>query len=172
MTWSRLAPSTSAASTSSLGSDCRLAIKVSVTRGSVFQVMIVISAGHTEVAVARNGIGWDDQAEASEQPVDGADPRIQHPAPDQDRDDRRRRPRHQQAARGRPSAADTCATVLLVKRNASASPSTMRTVTPTTVSQMTVFHSTRRKSGLVTAPGNCRARPRRRRASTRTGSDR
>ena len=42
-------------------------------------------------------------------------------------------------------------TVRLVSRNASASPSTMRTVTPTTVSQITVLNSTLRKSRLVTS---------------------
>jgi hypothetical protein len=34
-----------------------------------------------------------DQAEAGQQRVDDADPRIEHPPPDQDRDNRRRRPR-------------------------------------------------------------------------------
>ena len=42
-------------------------------------------------------------------------------------------------------------TVLLVSRNASASPSTMRTVTPTTVSQITVLNRTLRKSRLVSS---------------------
>ena len=51
-------------------------------------------------------------------------------------------------------------TVPLVRRNASASPSTMRTVTPMTVSQTTVFEQDVAESpGLSGAPNNYPARP-------------
>ena len=42
---------------SSVGSDCRLAMKVRVTSGSVFQVMMAMIAGQTQKAVARKAIG-------------------------------------------------------------------------------------------------------------------
>ena len=86
--------------------------------------------------------------EADQRLVDDADARIEHPAPDQDGDDRRRRPRHEQQ-----HAADRLQPILAHgpagQQERQRSPSTMRTVTPMMVSQTTVFHSTRWKSRLA-----------------------
>ena len=120
-----------------------------MTSGRVFQVMIVISAGHTQAASDRNAIGssitprptsawltspscgFRSQRQATIATIGGV-------------------------AQG--TSSRTRETVLSryfsttreLRRSASTSPSTMRTVTPTKVSQNTVFHSTRRKSLLVT----------------------
>ncbi|MBV8181089.1 MAG: hypothetical protein JO045_20285 [Mycobacterium sp.] len=62
----------------------------------MFQVMIVISAGPHPGGTCQKRDRMVDHAETGQQPVDDADPCVEHPPPDQDRDDRRRRPWDQQ----------------------------------------------------------------------------
>ena len=112
--------------------------------------MIVINAGHTQAALARNGIGWS----TTPRPVSSP---LMTPT--------RVSSIHRQiriATIGGVAHGTSISTrqtvcsryfliVRLVRSNARPSPARRRTVTPTAVNQMTVFHSNRRKSGLVTS---------------------
>ena len=79
----------------------------SVTSGSVFQVMIVISAGQTQAASARNAIGWSTTPSQSSSSLISPSCGSSSQRQSDDRDDRRRRPGHQQQHPRDGRAADT-----------------------------------------------------------------
>jgi hypothetical protein len=125
-------------------------MNVRVTSGSVFQVMMVISAGQRKPAVARKAIGWSTNPD----PVSTA---LMTPTPGSSIQRQIRMATIGGVAHGtrRRTRLMVCSRyfriVRLVSRKASARPRRIRTETPMNVSQTIVFHRTLRKSRLVTS---------------------